>query len=360
MFNTIQFRCAAALLFLAAIFSFGALAKAGPEGAMADAARKFLACLSPENRAKALFAFADAERLNWHFIPRERKGLPLKEMNEAERMAAAQLLRSSLSADGYETAETIRSLEKVLRFIEKSDRRDSELYFFSIFGAPGGAGHWGWRIEGHHLSLNWTIASGRLASTPQFFGANPAEVRVDAPGGPKRGTRALGPEEDLARALLDSLSEEQKKQAIVGTTAPADIFTAAEKTARRLDDSGVTYGSLTREQKGLMQNLVTHYARKAPDHVASDRLQKIIRSTPESIRFAWMGSTERGKGHYYRVQGPTFLIEYDNTQNDANHVHSVWRDFKGDFGADLLAMHYRSDPLHRRASVRVSPAARGE
>lgn len=334
-------------------------ATAGPEEQMREAAQAFLASLSPEQRATATFPFADAERLNWHFIPRERKGLPLKAMNAKQRSAALHLLRHSLSAEGYQDAEGVRALEGVLRHIEKRDQRDPENYFVTIFGAPSASANWGWRYEGHHLALNWTVAGGRtVATSPQFYGSNPAEVRVDAPGGPPRGTKVLGEEEELARALLDSLTDAQRREAIVGTTAPADIFSGAEKSARPQAQDGVTYGSLSPEQQGKMRALVHHYAGKQPRELAEQRIQRIIEAGPDGVRFAWMGSTEKNRPHYYRVQGPTFLIEYDNIQNDANHVHSVWRDFKGDFGADLLALHYQSDPHHRQAQVRVSPASR--
>lgn len=325
----------------------------GPQQAMAASARAFLGTLDAAGKSKAQIPFNDAEeRLNWHFIPKymQRKGLPLKEMNAAQQKAALALLHSAMSTSGASKADTIRELEVVLRSVENNNQtRDRELYYFTVFGEPSETGTWGFRYEGHHCSLNWTIVKGQaIASTPQFFGTNPAEVRVEVAGAPAKGTRVLAREEDLARSLVTSLNPEQRRQAILADQAPNDIISAALRKAAILEDRGIAYKDLNREQQGLVLSIIREYAGAQHQAVARERLRKIRESGPDTVKFAWMGGIERNQGHYYRIQGKTFLLEYDNTQNNANHVHCVWRDFNGDFGMDLLAMHYRQSP-HRIA-----------
>lgn len=313
-----------------------------PAAAMAAAARAFLAALEPGQRALAHLPFNSEERLNWHFVPRARQGLSFKQMRASEQEAALALVRSSLSDGGFATVETIRRLEDVLLAIERSSIRDRDLYFVTVFGEPSPASVWGWRYEGHHVSLNWTVVDGRVAgSTPQFLGANPAEVAE----GPMRGTRAVAAQEDLARALVKSLTGPQRARGVLGDEAPPDILTGASRQASAQDDRGIAYGSLDPQQQGLLLSLIQAYAAVQPPAVAAERLAR-VRAGLAGVRFAWMGGLEKGQGHYYRIQGPAFLVEYDNTQNHANHVHSVWREFKGDWGADELAEHYRTSPHH--------------
>jgi hypothetical protein len=333
------------LLMLALLGLFARSAEASPAADMARAADAFLAALEDAGRAKARFAFDSEERFNWHFVPMPRAGLPLKAMTAAQRDAAMALLRAGLSEKGYTKAETIRTLELVLAEIEQNPvRRDPDLYYLSIFGDPAADGTWGWRFEGHHISLNWTLVGGRsIASTPQFFGSNPAEVR----SGPRKGTRALAAEEDLARALLERLTESQRAKALIGETAPPDIFSGDKRKAEILEDAGVAFADLTTEQRGLLLAIIDEYAGAQPKAVAEQRLARLRQAGLDRIRFAWMGGRARGEPHYYRLQGPTFLIEYDNTQNDANHIHAVWRDFDGDFGVDLLREHYKNSAHHR-------------
>jgi hypothetical protein len=311
-----------------------------PETAMAAAAKALLASLDDAQRAKIRFAFADEERFNWHFIPRERQGLSLKAMNDAQRKAAFALLRAGLSAKGYTKVETIRSLELVLRAIEGSARRDPELYFFTIFGTPSAKSPWGWRVEGHHVSLHFSIANNTaVASTPSFFGTNPAEVRED---GPKKGLRILGAMEDSARALLESLDDEQKKSALITDVAPTEILTKTETKVDLINPPGIAASALKPAQRDLLTKVLESYTSQMADDISAERLAKIKQAGIEKITFAWAGPLERGKQHYYRVQGPTFLVEYDNSQNQGNHVHSVWRDFAGDFGRDVLREHLKS------------------
>jgi len=308
------------------------------------AARAFLETLTPEQRARALFAFAAEERFVWHYTPVSRRGLPLKDMTEPQRQAAMNLLRAGLSEPGYAKAETIRSLEDVLVEMGGSPRyRDRDLYYFSVFGTPDATATWGWRYEGHHLSQHWTVVNGTaLVTTPQFFGANPAEVRQ----GKLRGTRALAVEEDLAYGLLSSLDDTQRASAIIDRNAPNDILTSNSRQAAIQADLGLAYARLLPRQQVMLLDLIETHARATVPSVAAERLAKLRAAGLEGIKFAWMGSTERSQGHYYRIQGSTFLIELDNTQDDANHVHAVWRDFNGDFGRDLLGEHYRAAP-HR-------------
>jgi hypothetical protein len=319
---------------------------ATPAEEMARAAQTFLAALDADARTKARFRFDAEERFNWHFVPRPRAGLPLKQMAEPHRRAAMDLLRAGLSEKGYTKAEAIRALEPVLAEIENNPvRRDPELYYFTVFGEPSPTSTWGWRFEGHHISLNWTVVRGKsVASTPQFFGSNPAEVR----SGPRRGTRALAAEEDLARALLGSLNEAQKAQAVISTSAPDDIFTSNTRKAAIQEDKGIAYGQLSQEQRGLLLAVIEEYAGAMPKALAQQRVERLRAGGLDRIRFAWMGGLNRGDRHYYRIQGPTFLIEYDNTQNDANHIHAVWRDFDGDFGVDLLGEHYKNSAHHQQ------------
>src|SRR6185295_9068413 len=303
---------------------------ADPAPAMAKAADAFLAALDPVKRAKASLPFNSAERLDWHFVPRERQGVPLKEMSSDERRAALLLLKSGLSARGFTKVDAILHLEEVLREIEGSAMRDPGLYYFTVFGKPSDQGTWGWRYEGHHVSLNWTILDGRVVgSTPQFLGANPADVR----DGPQKGRRALAAEEDLGRALVKSINAGPgRAQAILRANAPDDILTGSSRRAAIQENSGISYGKLTEEQQGLLLSLIREYASVQPLAEAQARLARVRAELP-SVKFAWMGGLEKGQGHYYRIQGSTILIEYDNTQDHANHIHSVWREFKGDWGA---------------------------
>jgi Protein of unknown function (DUF3500) len=217
--------------------------------------------------------------------------------------------------------------------------RDPEMYYLTVFGTPGQK--WGWRVEGHHLSVNFTLAGDKeIADTPSFLGANPAEVRK----GPRQGLRILAAEEDLARKLVKSFDEGQRQTAIMSVTAPKDIVTAAERKVKPLESVGLSFAKMNREQRGVLLKVIQEYVRRVRSEVADKDLEKIRKAGHDKIQFAWAGGMELGQAHYYRVQGPTFLLEYDNTQNDANHVHAVWRDFENDFGEDLLRRHYEQVP----------------
>jgi hypothetical protein len=323
---------------------------------MADAATKFLASLTPEQRGQATFAFDSTEREHWGFVPSEmfpRNGLILGAMNDAQRKLAHELLKSGLSQRGYMTATAIMDLETLLRGLEEAQRaaapqgrgnanvmvRDPVKYFFSVFGTPAARGTWGWRVEGHHVSLNFTIVNGSLvASAPAFFGSNPAEVKE----GPQKGLRILATVEDSARTLLMALDDAQRGKAVTSATAPNDIATMNTVKIDPLATAGIAYGELRPNQREMLMKVVDAYVSPMASDVAADRMARLQKAGLDGIRFAWAGEAERGKRHYYRVQGPTFLIEYDNTQNNANHIHSVWRDFQGDFGRDLLREHLKT------------------
>lgn len=301
----------------------------------------FLASLSAQQRARTVIPFEDENRLDWHYVPRERRGIALKELTADQTQRALAALRAGLSQQGFRKVETIRSLEDVLRVMEQGNGpvRDPGLYYLTVFGEPSAVGAWGWRFEGHHVSLNWTILRGKvISSTPQFLGSNPAEVRE----GPLKGTRPLAAEEDLARALLDSLSPDQRTEAILSASAPPDILTSNLRQAAILEERGIRYAKLNKEQRGILLALLEAYASAMPRQVAEERLARLRKAGLDAIQFAWMGGSRKGEPHYYRVQGKTFLVEYDNTQNQANHIHCVWRDFAGDFGRDVLLEHYKA------------------
>jgi uncharacterized protein DUF3500 len=304
-----------------------------------EATTALLNSLEPEQRQTIVFDFDDDYRLDWHFVPRTRRGLNFTNLTESQETALRALLKTLLSERGYEKAEQIRVLEKILRQLERATgpNRDPQRYTVTLFGEPAQNGAWGLRYEGHHISFNWTFVDGKMqSSTPQFLGANPAEVH----GGEHEGLRVLALEEDLGRRLVKSLDPEQAGVGIVSVVAPPDILTSADRQAAAQENLGVPFPQLSAEQQGLLLQIVQEYASSQPNEVVDERLAKIREKGLELVKFAWMGGLDRGEGHYYRVQGPTFILEYDNTQNQANHIHTVWRDFRGDFGRDVLQQHY--------------------
>ena len=311
---------------------------------MKAAAEVFLDSLDDRQRDRAAFAFGDEERTDWHFIPRTRKGLPLSEMAEEQKSLAYALLATGTSRKGQIKALQIMSLERILQILEGEGRRfsrDPGLYHVSVFGTPSTDGTWGWRFEGHHLSLNYTVVEGRLASgTPSFLGTNPARVL----SGPRKGLQVLGEEEDAARALVKSLDPGQLEKALVATEAPRDILTGAELRIDPLEHKGIAASELGDRQKRQLRRLVRIYAMRNRSELAKRDLEQIEEAGFDKVHFAWMGGLEKGQAHYYSIQGPTFLLEYDNIQNNANHVHATWREFDGDFGEDLLREHHRNHP----------------
>ena len=331
---------------LACWISAGSLLTAqadGPGVEMATAANHFIALLDETQRAKALIPFQDAERQNWHFIPMIRRGLTWKEMTPAQRHLATSLLASGLSQRGYIKAKTIMSLEQILLELEqgKGPVRDPDLYYWAVFGQPSADGTWGWRVEGHHFSANFTVVEGRhISATPSFFGSNPAEVRQ----GPRQGLRALAAEEDLGLELFRSLDDKQRAVAVIAEEAFPDVITGDKRKVAPLSPEGLSASKMTSSQRESLKRLIEEYVRRARPEVADADLAQIEKAGFKNVHFAWAGQDAPGKGTYYRVQGPTFLLEYDCTQNNANHIHAVWRDFAGDFGEDILARHYRETP----------------
>ncbi len=314
---------------------------------MADAASSFLASLSNTQRAAATFAFDSEERQRHHFIPPEtfeRRGVVYKEMSSEQRVRALDLLQSGLSQNGYLTAQQIMEVEGILGvLVEGADRqfaRDQEEYWVTVFGIPSAGSTWGWRWEGHHLSLHFTIVEGDVTvSTPTFLGANPATV----PSGPRRGVRAMREQEDTARDLLASLSPEQRQTAIFDDVAPTNVVTGAELIVDPLDPVGIRGSALTSSQRDMLMNVIESYISIMAFDIAELRRVEVREGGIDSVTFAWAGGTERGEVAYYRVQGPNFLIEFDNTQNDPNHIHAAFRDFDGDLGRDVLREHLEQD-----------------
>jgi hypothetical protein len=330
-----------------AAWTLPALAQApdGARSAMAGAATAFLATLPADARRRTVFAFTDKERLNWHYVPRRREGLAFKDMPAAARTAAHELIKASLSAAGYAKAVNVIRLEGVLRQLETFGgfTRDPDNYLVSVFGTPGAGAPWGWRLEGHHLSLNFTLVPGKpVAVTPAFLGANPAEVR----SGPLAGLRTLGPEQDLGRALALAMDEGQRRRMIIAAESLGDIVSGPGRTERLQSPAGVSGADLRATQREQLLRLVQEYARTMRPDVADEELRRVGEAGIERLHFAWAGPLEPGRAHYYRVQGPTLLIELDNTQNDANHVHSVWHDPQRDFGGDVLQSHYAHGHRH--------------
>jgi hypothetical protein len=309
---------------------------------MAAAADKFLGSLNGDQKGKAAVDFDDKERFNWHFTPYQdsskkprHRGLPLEEMDKAQKEAALELLRAGTSGDGYGKATTIMSLETILADLEqgKGPTRVPGNYFFTIFGAPSKTGAWGWRVEGHHLSLNFTLDRGQVVSaTPAFFGANPA-VWI---AGPKKGQEVLPEAEDYAKALFKSLDDDQKKVALQKEPFP-EIEEAAKTPTKVGEPKGLAAAQMNEKQRDLLQKLLKAYADRMPADIAAVEMNGVKEAGLDKVHFAYQGGLAQGEGHSYRVQGPTFVVEFlnvqaDSAKNPANHIHSAWRSLKNDFG----------------------------
>ena len=330
-------------LALAAALLTAPLALAGnPAIEMGRAAKSFLKGLDTEQQKKAAFDFKAEERENWHFIPLDRKGLKLSELTPAQTHYAYALLATGLSQKGMMNATTIMSLEAILAEMENDPvKRDTQKYYIAVFGEPSAkkeTGTWGWRFEGHHLSLNYTIINGNVITTPAFFGTNPAHVKK----GPRRGTRVLGRLEDLGRALMKSLKE-ANKPVVFSEKAPRDILTGQDRTAKMPEDQGIKASEMTAEQKKKLLAILREFASNGRPEINAPAM-KAIAEAVNDLQFAWAGGLKKGDPHYFRVVGGKFfLVEYANTQNDANHAHAVWRVFNGDFGRDILKEHVEKE-----------------
>lgn len=310
---------------------------------MFDATQNFVNSLSEEQTKSLTFEFEDELRKDWQFIPMERKGLSLRNMKPHQQHLAMAMVQSALSHRGFATTMKIMALEQVLHEMENgAAKRDPTKYHIFIFGKPAADKTWGWRVEGHHLSISFTIVEGKtVVTTPAFFGTNPGKV---PDGKLLAGLRALGEEEDLGRALVKQLSVEQKAKTILKGKAPKDVINGPGRMAEHLSPNGIAASDMTEAQQKILRQLITSYTGKFRSELADRDWKKIEEAGFEKVRFAWAGPIQPGKPHYYRVQGPTFILEYDNVQNGANHVHTVWRDFKNDFGEDLLKKHYEKVP----------------
>jgi len=303
-------------------------------------AAAFLATLTAEQRRAARFAIDSPERVDWHYVPRARRGIALRSMDARQRAAAHALLRAALSDAGYRKATGIFALESVLRRIETfSFNRDPDNYAWTVFGAPEDAsGPWGFRVEGHHLSLNFAFAAGGEAVTPSFLGANPARV----PSGPLEGQRVLGAQEDLARELVRGFAPAHRAQAVIGARSLGDIVTGPGRGDALRTPAGLAIGEMDAPHRSLAERLIDEFLGNLRTELAEAQRARVRDAGLETVHFAWAGPLEPGRAHYFRLHGPRLLIEHDNTQNDANHVHSVWRDPARDFGLDVLAEHYKS------------------
>jgi hypothetical protein len=326
---------------------FGSLAQKNTNKPALEAVKVLLKTLTDEQLKKTVFPYDTDERRNWFYIPTERKGLPLLEMTEPQKQAAIQLLKTSMSQQASDASVAIMQLEIILKKIENlppdNHRRHPEKYYFSIFGTPNPQTLWGWRIEGHHISLNFTAESGKIVSaTPQFFGSNPAIV----PNGyPEAGKQIFKQEEVLGFDFLNSLNTTQRQKAIVSDKCPWEIFSSNLAHVMVIDTikTGLSYKDMTKEQQQKLVQMVAYYVRRYPKGFADEFMNKIETAGLNNLIFTWMGAKEPNignGGHYYRIQNPVLWIEYDNTQNNANHIHTVIRDLTNDFGEDMLKRHY--------------------
>lgn len=303
---------------------------------MTNAAKTFLASLNNAEKKQAKFTFKNEERENWHFVPMVRAGVRFGELKAHQQHLAFGLLGTGLSQKGLLTATQIMTLEQIL-----ADRggdpevRNTEKYYIAIFGEPSDQKTWGWRFEGHHLSLNFTVMENRVVGFPAFFGTNPAELKK----GPLKGMRPLGEIEDAARNLAVTLKEHGNSP-VFSEKAVKEILSHQDRTAKAQEVQGVSSKKMTGEEVKQLLALIDQVAAFQRKDISADKLRKIYSLQRKNLHFAWAGSLERGQGHYFRIQGTDFLIEYANTQNDANHAHLVWRDLKNDFGRDVLKKHY--------------------
>lgn len=311
-----------------------------------DVATHFLRSLNDEQRKKVQLPFNDSSKNNWHYFPATmwpREGLQLQELNPSQKELFFKFLGNYLSESGYTKARKVLNLENVLAEIEGNSRtRDPEKYHITIYGNPGKDRLWAWSFEGHHLSLNFTISNRTVSMAPMFFGANPAIIKE----GKKKGEKTLGNEEDIAFKLINLLTSKQKVIALIQIKAFVDIVTSNSSKVDPLEPVGIRMKDLTSDQQAILLDLINDYLSNMPPELATKRMDNLKKEELNEIRFGWAGATQPGEPHYYRVQGKTFLIELDNTQDYANHIHSVWRDFDGDFGRDLIREHYQNSEHH--------------
>jgi hypothetical protein len=324
-------------------------AAAADTTALAGTARDFLSTLNEKQREKATFSFNHPDRTNWAYVPITRFGLPLGDMNGQQREAAFALVGTALSARGMTLAHGVIELEGILRGLEGrlnvliGPNRNPDNYFTSLFLAPGSKHPWAWSFEGHHLSVNVTeLGPHGQVVAPLFVGANPARI----PNGPKAGQRLLAAEQDVAFELLRLLDDRRRARATINAQTSGDIVTRMTPIVAPMEFAGLPASDMTSAQQQTLRRLLHLYAGRMADSAARSQMQRIDATGFGKLHFAWAGAHEPGRPHYYRIHGPTVLVEYDNTQGDANHIHTVWRDLENDFGGDLLRKHY-SEHAHR-------------
>ena len=310
-------------------------------GRMNEAGGKFLESLNEDQKAKATYPYLDGERVFWYYPPMNRHGLALRDMDANQRELAYALMATGLTEKSYEQAKQIIEHELVLGLLEKDEgkvtfSRDPELYYFTVFGEPGTEDPWGWRAEGHHVSLHFSVWGDKVISmTPFFFGANPAEIRK----GPKTGLRILGAREDIAFELMNSLDSGQRSKAIIYDEAPLDILTYNSSKVSLPKEDGLSVSRMSGTQREILMGLVTEYVNQVTEELAQERLASLKEGGFDRLHLAWAGPIDTDKAHYYRIHGGDFVVEFDNRQNGANHIHSVWREVENDFASDVLREH---------------------
>ena len=310
-------------------------------------ALNFVNSLNDTQQKKGVFPFNEMNRYEWHFLPAAmvgRTGVAVKDLDPIQKENLHLLLQAYLSNEGYSKTTNIMDFEYLLKEMQpKNPNRIPENYSVSVYGTPSQDSIWGWKFSGHHLALNFTIVKDKIGFAPFFFGVYPAEVK----DGPKKGTRLLKDQEDLGFKLVNSLTPEQKNAAIFDLRAFTEIVTTNSQRVGPLEQVGIFANRMTPEQKIILNKVIASYLLSMPETLANARIKKIATEDINAIRFGWAGETIPGKPHYYRIQGKTFLIEFDNTQDHANHIHTVWRDFNGDFGLDLIREHYHNTHHHQ-------------
>jgi Protein of unknown function (DUF3500) len=334
------------LLLLLQLLPFCLVAQTNSKGA--SLAMVFVNALDSSQKVKAVFSFEDMSRYEWHYLPANtavRQGIAIRELDSSQRQKVHALLSNYLSNRGYAKANNIINNEYLLKELEPDNiNRIPQNYYVAFYGNPGRDSIWGWKFSGHHVALNFTIINNQLAFAPFFFGIYPAEI----PSGTNKGKRIIKDEEDLGIALINQLTNQQKTKAIFRIKAFTDIVTTNAATVKALDTVGIPAHDLTAAQKIALNKLIVVYLSAMPAAIAHKRMKQILAEDFNAIRFGWAGSLKLKEPHYYRIQGKTFLIEFDNTQHNANHIHTVWRDFDGDFGTDLLKEHYLNSKHHNK------------
>ncbi len=333
-------------LFLLVMLPFSLVAQNNPLSS--SVAATFIHSLDSLQKTKSVFEFEQMSRYEWHFLPASmvsRQGIAIKDLDSIQKKDFYALLKIFLSERGYNRTEDIMSYEYLLKELQPGNpNRIPGNYFVAIYGNPGNESTWGWKLSGHHVALNFTVVNNKLAFAPFFFGASPAEIK----DGPGKGRRIIKEEEELGFELVNSLTKEQKVKAIFQQEAFAEIVTTNAARVGPLEPVGILAKEMTEQQKIILNKLIVVYLSSMQKETAATRVKRIVAEDMNELRFGWGGSLVAGEPHYYRIQGKTFLIEFDNTQDRANHIHTVWRDFNGDFGTDLLKEHYQNSKHHHK------------